>query len=108
MALYPVRERTSELERANRQLQREVKERTAAEKQKEELIGDLQKALSEIKVLSGLLPICAKCKNIRDDKGYWNQIGTCIQSHSDATFSHSICPKCAEELYPGFHRGLQK
>ncbi len=81
----------------------EVKERTDAEKQKEKLIGDLQKALSEIKMLTGLLPICTNCKKIRDDKGYWNQIETYIQSHTDARFSHGICPKCAEELYPDFN-----
>jgi hypothetical protein len=59
----------------------------------------LQKALSEIKTLSGLLPICASCKKIRDDKGYWNQIELYIRDHSEAEFSHSICPPCAEKLY---------
>ncbi len=61
--------------------------------------NDLQKALSEIKTLSGLLPICASCKKIRDDKGYWNQIELYIRDRSDAEFSHSICPICAEKLY---------
>jgi len=60
----------------------------------------LLKALKEIKTLSGLLPICAACKNIRDDKGYWNQIEGYIQQHSDAEFSHAICPACAKKLYP--------
>jgi len=60
---------------------------------------ELQKALSEIKNLSGLLPICASCKKIRDDKGYWNQLELYIRDHSEAEFSHSICPICAEELY---------
>ena len=60
----------------------------------------LVKALKEIKTLSGLLPICASCKNIRDDKGYWNQIEGYIQQHSDAQFSHAICPACAKKLYP--------
>lgn len=59
----------------------------------------LQKALSKIKTLSGLLPICASCKKIRDDKGYWNQIESYIRDHSEAEFSHSICPPCAEKLY---------
>ena len=58
------------------------------------------KAQQEVKVLSGLLPICSSCKNIRDDKGYWNQIEGYIQKHSDAQFSHSVCPKCAKRLYP--------
>jgi hypothetical protein len=61
--------------------------------------NELQKALSEIKTLSGLLPICASCKKIRDDKGYWNQIELYIRDRSEAEFSHSICPICAEKLY---------
>ncbi len=60
----------------------------------------LLKALKEIKTLSGFLPICASCKKIRDDKGYWNQIEGYIQQHSDAQFSHAICPACAKKLYP--------
>ena len=60
----------------------------------------LIKAMEEIKVLSGLLPICSSCKKIRDDKGYWNQIETFIQDHSEAKFSHGICKECAIELYP--------
>ena len=60
----------------------------------------LMKALKEIKTLSGLLPICASCKKIRDDKGYWNQMEGYIQQHSDAQFSHGICPDCAKILYP--------
>jgi len=59
----------------------------------------LLKALKEIKTLSGLLPICASCKKIRDDKGYWNQIEGYIQKHSEAQFSHAICPDCAIKLY---------
>lgn len=58
------------------------------------------KAQKEVKVLSGLLPICSSCKNIRDDKGYWSQIEGYIQKHSNAQFSHSVCPKCAKKLYP--------
>ena len=60
----------------------------------------LQDALSKIKKLSGLLPICASCKKIRDDRGYWNQIESYILKHSEAEFSHSICPDCAKRLYP--------
>ena len=65
----------------------------------------LVKAMEEIKVLSGLLPICSSCKKIRDDKGYWNQIEAYIQEHSEAKFSHSICKECAKEIYPdlGIH-----
>lgn len=62
--------------------------------------ADLQKAMAEIKTLTGMLPICAACKKIRDDQGYWNQIESYISEHSDAAFSHSICPACARKLYP--------
>ncbi len=70
----------------------------AEEKQKNTIV-QLQDALATIKKLSGLVPICANCKKIRDDKGYWNQIESYIEKHSEALFSHSICPDCAEELY---------
>ncbi len=64
----------------------------------------LQLALTEVKKLSGLLPICASCKKIRDDKGYWNQIEIYIRNHSEADFSHSICPDCVTKLYPDFKK----
>lgn len=96
---HRIKERTADLEKANKQLQYEVKERVAAERQKEGLINELQIALSEVKKLSGLLPICASCKKIRDDRGYWNQIETYISSHSEAVFSHSLCPVCIDKLY---------
>lgn len=79
---------------------RNLDERIAAEKQQEKLIEDLQKALSEVKQLSGMLPICSICKKIRDDKGYWNQIEAYIRDHSNAEFSHSICKDCAMKHYP--------
>jgi transcriptional regulator with GAF, ATPase, and Fis domain len=60
----------------------------------------LKKAIAEVKVLRGMLPICSFCKNIRDDSGYWNKIESYIRQHSEAEFSHSICPKCAKEHYP--------
>jgi hypothetical protein len=68
----------------------------------EENIAQLQEALAKVKTLSGLLPICASCKKIRDDRGYWNQIETYVQKHSDAQFSHGICPDCIRKLYPEF------
>ena len=68
--------------------------------------NELQAALSEIKTLSGLLPICASCKKIRDDKGYWNQLELYIRDHSEAEFSHSICPTCAEKLYGDLIKGV--
>ena len=63
---------------------------------------ELGKALSDVKKLSGMLPICASCKKIRDDKGYWNQIEEYIRDRSEAEFTHSICEECACKLYPGF------
>jgi PAS domain S-box-containing protein len=60
----------------------------------------LQDALDQIKVLRGVLPICASCKRIRDDEGYWNQIEGYIKEHSEANFSHGLCPDCAKKLYP--------
>ncbi|MCL7486915.1 MAG: cache domain-containing protein [Desulfobulbaceae bacterium] len=81
-----------ELREHNAHLDELVKHRTA----------DLEEALSKVKLLSGFLPICASCKKIRDDKGYWNQIESYIRQHSEAEFSHSICPDCAEKLYPKF------
>jgi len=79
---------------------RDITERKQAEEEREEMISQLQSALDNIKTLKGLLPICANCKKIRDDKGYWNQIEAYVRDHSDAEFSHSICPDCAEILYP--------
>ena len=63
---------------------------------------ELQAALEQVKQLSGLLPICANCKKIRDDAGYWHDVAVYIRDHSEAKFSHGICPDCMEELYPGF------
>jgi PAS domain S-box-containing protein len=65
--------------------------------------NDLRQKEIEVKKLRGLLPICASCKEIRDDKGYWHQIESYIRNHSEAEFSHSICPKCAEKLYPEYN-----
>jgi hypothetical protein len=72
-------------------------------KHKQELQESYQKleiALKEVKELSGLLPICAACKKIRDDTGYWHQIEAYIRDHSEANFTHSICPGCMKKLYP--------
>jgi len=71
-------------------------------KEKQKLIEDLQKALNEIKTLSGFIPICSSCKKIRDDHGYWEQIESYIKNHSNAEFTHSLCPDCVEKLYPEF------
>jgi Membrane-associated sensor domain len=65
----------------------------------------LKKTLKEIKVLSGLLPICSYCKKIRDDGGYWSQLETYINKHSMADFSHSICPDCESDIFNDFNKG---
>lgn len=68
---------------------------------------NLKIALSEIKQLRGIIPICASCKKIRDDKGYWHQVEKYISEHSEAMFSHSICPECRKKLYPELAEKLQ-
>jgi PAS domain S-box-containing protein len=78
----------------------DITEMRNAEKQKEQVISELRRALEKVKLLSGLLPICASCKKIRDDKGYWNQIESYIRAHSEAEFSHGLCPECIHKLYP--------
>jgi DNA-binding NtrC family response regulator len=75
-------------------------ERKRMVEEREKLILELQEALANVKKLSGLLPICTSCKKIRDDKGYWNKIEAYIYEHSEADFTHSICPECMEKLYP--------
>ncbi len=90
---------TTTLSSANMSLQREINERKRVEEEREKLIHELQEALDKVKTLSGLLPICSSCKKIRDDNGYWNQIEVYIRDHSEADFSHSICPVCVKELY---------
>ena len=74
--------------------------RKQAESQRERLIDELQTALSEVKTLRGIIPICSNCKKIRDDEGYWQQVEKYIQDRSDAAFSHGICQECAKKLYP--------
>jgi len=78
----------------------DITHRKQAEKEREKLIEELREALSTVNQLSGMLPICSSCKKIRDDKGYWNQIEAYIRDHSEAEFSHGICPACARKLYP--------
>lgn len=71
------------------------------------LNDSLKKALSEVKTLRGFLPICSSCKKIRDDSGYWNRIETYIRHHSEAEFSHSICPDCAAKLFSDYNNSLE-
>ena len=86
-----------ELKNLNEKLEHKVEERTA-ELNKKNL--ELEEALSQVKTLSGMLPICASCKKIRNDQGYWEQIEQYIGEHSEAVFTHGICPDCVKRLYP--------
>ena len=79
--------------------------RRRAEEEKERLIVELQEALANVKTLSGLLPICASCKKIRNDDGYWTQVETYVSDHTEADFSHGICPECGEKLYGDLYVG---
>ena len=81
---------------------RSIAERKRSQQEREKLIQELQEAFAKIKVLSGFIPICASCKKIRDDQGYWNQLEAYIQSHTEAQFSHGICPDCATSLYSDY------
>ena len=103
-----VRERTDQLLKLNGQLQAEILEHERTEREKEKLITDLTEALANIKQLKGLIPICASCKNIRDDKGFWKDVESYIGQHSAAEFSHGICPECMKKLYPNIYKDLVK
>jgi uncharacterized protein (UPF0212 family) len=65
---------------------------------------ELKTARDEIKTLTGFIPICASCKKIRDDEGSWNQLEAYLSQHTDVSFSHSLCPDCAQKLYPEFYK----
>ena len=79
------------LNRADQQIRAALKEKEAA-------VDNLSDALAKVKVLSGLIPICASCKRIRDDKGYWKQVERYIREHADVQFTHGLCPECSEKL----------
>jgi PAS domain S-box-containing protein len=86
----------------------DITKRKLAEDAKEELIIGLQEAQEEVNLLSGLLPICATCKKIRDDNGYWNRMESYISSHSKAEFSHGICPDCAQKSFPDLYKEVNQ
>ncbi len=78
----------------------DITEHKKAEEERERLVAELQGSLARIKTLSGLLPICASCKKIRDDQGYWSQVEHYLSEHTAATFSHGLCPECLRKLFP--------
>ena len=83
---------------------RDISERKQHEKELNQLVSTLKASLAKVRQLSGLLPICASCKKIRDDQGYWNQIEEYIRHRSEAEFSHGICPDCSRKLYPQYYQ----
>lgn len=84
--------------------ERDITARKQADKEKIAMIRQLQHALAEVKTLRGIIPICMFCKQIRDDKGYWEQVEVYVHKHSEADFSHGICPNCLRERYPKLYR----
>jgi len=94
-----VEKRTEELRKANKGLLIEIENRRKVEREKKNLIRELQEALAEVKVLSGLLPICSFCKNIRNSEGYWQAIEMYIREHSAAEFTHGICEECMKKHF---------
>lgn len=99
--LLAILKQVAEIERDLDIAQQEILRRRKAERERDKTIRQLKAALSEVKTLRGFLPICSFCKKIRDDLGYWNLLESYIQAHSEAEFSHSVCPECAQKHYPG-------
>ncbi len=79
---------------------RDITERKRVETDRERLVVELQNALAQVKTLGGLLPICSGCKKTRDDKNYWHQVDSYISEHTNATFTHGMCPDCIKKWYP--------
>ena len=97
--LRNLRSKKTELENANTNLLKEIENRKKAEKDRERLIDELKKALEEIKTLRGIVPICSECKKIRDDREKWVPMETYIEKHSEASFSHGLCPTCFKKNF---------
>jgi hypothetical protein len=75
-----------------------IEQQQRAKEEKDTLIAELHSALNEVKTLRGIIPICASCKKIRDDNGFWQQVEVYVSAHSDVMFSHGCCPECAEKI----------
>jgi two-component system, cell cycle sensor histidine kinase and response regulator CckA len=101
LAISPIKSADGKLMGAS-SISYDITERKKIEDERTKMIQELNDTLSKVRTLSGLLPICASCKKIRDDKGYWQKLETFVHEHSNAEFSHSICPDCMEKLYPDF------
>ncbi len=101
LTVSPIRDRDGRVMGAST-VARDITRRKAEEQERLRLIQELTDALTQVKTLSGLLPICASCKKIRNDNGYWEAVETYISEHSDADFTHGICPECVQRLYPEY------
>jgi PAS domain S-box-containing protein len=101
LAISPIKSPSGQLMGAS-SIAYDITERKKIEDERTKMIEQLNDTLSKVRTLSGLLPICASCKKIRDDHGYWQKLETFVHEHSNAEFSHSICPDCMEKLYPDF------
>jgi CRP-like cAMP-binding protein len=99
-----VKVRTQELTRANEKLKKEIAFRRQTEAEKEKAIFRLESASMRMKTLSGLFPVCIKCRKIRDEEGYWQRFERYLQEHSDAEFRESICDDCSKALYPKYYK----
>ena len=86
-------------------LKQEMDSRKAREQELKKRTQELEQALREVKVLRGFIPICASCKKIRNDRGYWQLVEAYIREHSEAEFSHGICPDCIKKFFPGVEPG---
>ncbi|MGQ9858087.1 MAG: hypothetical protein ACUVS3_05275 [Thermodesulfobacteriota bacterium] len=87
-----------EIQKANEEIRKEIEQRSRAEKEKDRLLEELREALANMKTLRGLIPICAWCRKIRDDTGYWKQLEEYLKDYSEAELSHGICPECAAKM----------
>ncbi|HSA02429.1 MAG TPA: PAS domain S-box protein [Candidatus Paceibacterota bacterium] len=100
-AISPVRDRKGSVTHFVA-VKEDITRRKQLEAEREKLIQELQQALANVKTLSGLLPVCASCKKVRDDNGYWSQLESYLKSHSDVLITHGICPDCIKRLYPEY------
>lgn len=102
ITLSPIKDATGRVVGAS-SIARDISQRKQEERERLRLIEDLSDALGNVKTLSGLLPICSGCKKIRNDAGYWEAVEVYIKQHSNADFTHGLCPECVERLYPEYH-----
>jgi PAS domain S-box-containing protein len=107
VSAYPVKDEKGNITKYVH-ISRDITEKKKYEIERERLIKELKESLEQVKTLSGLLPICSSCKKIRNDEGYWTQLETYISQHSNAQFSHGLCPDCLRKLYPEYYDKTKK